>query len=104
MSTERQHGFASAATSSERVPQAVSTEERDLVYAVLGKDRKGTAEFVARYTHSVYGYVKQRLAPRSDFVDNLVQDVFVAALQRTPRLPRFGVPARLARSDSAPQG
>jgi len=57
------------------------TEDRDLVAAVLRKDRKATAEFVARYADPVYAYVKQRLAPRSDLVDDLVQEIFLAALQ-----------------------
>lgn len=57
------------------------TDDRDLVAAVLRKDRKATAAFVARYADPVYAYVKQRLAPRTDLVDDLVQEVFLAALQ-----------------------
>ena len=55
--------------------------ERDLVFAaaILDKDRKATAEFVGRYTDSIYSYVRHRLIPRSDLVDDLVQDVFLAA-------------------------
>lgn len=56
-------------------------DEGALVAAVVRKDRKATAEFVARYADSVYGYVRHRLAPRSDLVDDLVQDVFLAALE-----------------------
>ena len=84
MTTEGQQRLAPVSTPSEQVPAALSKDERDLVDAVRGKDRKATAEFVARYTDSVYGYVRQRLAPRSDLVDNLVQDVFVAALRGLP--------------------
>jgi RNA polymerase sigma-70 factor (ECF subfamily) len=55
-------------------------EERELVAAVLRRDRKAAARFVADYTDSVYAYVRHRLAPRADLVDDLVQDVFLAAL------------------------
>ena len=57
-----------------------SEEERELVAAILRKDRKATARFVAEYTDRVYGYVRHRLAPRADLVDDVVQDVFLAAL------------------------
>jgi RNA polymerase sigma-70 factor, ECF subfamily len=57
-----------------------SVAERELVAGVLRKDRKATARFVAEYTDGVYAYVRHRLAPRGDLVDDLVQDVFLAAL------------------------
>jgi len=53
--------------------------DQDLVAEVLRKDRKATAEFVARYANHVYGYVRRRLIPRADFVDDLVQEIFIAA-------------------------
>ena len=56
--------------------------ERILLDAVLKKDRKATAEFVSRYADPVYGYVSQRLAPRADLVEDLVQEVFLVALQK----------------------
>ena len=55
-------------------------QERELVTAILRKDRKATARFVAEYADAVYGYVRHRLAPRADLVDDIVQDVFLAAL------------------------
>jgi len=55
------------------------SEERELVAALLQKDRKATAAFVSRYADSVYAFVRARLAPRFDAVDDLVQDVFLAA-------------------------
>jgi RNA polymerase sigma-70 factor (ECF subfamily) len=70
---------ASPAPASEAI-HAVPSDDRQLVAAVLRKDRKATAEFVSRYSDAVYGYVKHRLAPRGDLVDDLVQDVFLAAL------------------------
>jgi DNA-binding GntR family transcriptional regulator len=41
-------------------------QERELVAAILQKDRKATARFVAEYADAVYGYVRHRLAPRAD--------------------------------------
>jgi RNA polymerase sigma-70 factor (ECF subfamily) len=63
----------------------VPAGEMELVQAILNADRKAAAQFVARYTDAVYGYVRHRLAPRLDLVDDLVQDVFVAALTGLPR-------------------
>ena len=60
-------------------------QERDLIAAVLRKDRKATALFVDRYADRLYGYVRQRLAPRSELADDVVQDVFVAALRGLDR-------------------
>lgn len=67
-----------------RVPQGdqLASEERILLDAVLRKDRKATAEFVSRYADPIYGYVSQRLAPRADLVEDLVQEVFLVALQK----------------------
>ena len=67
-----------------RLPPPVVLEssgnEQQLVAAILRKDRKATARFVADYADCVYGYVRHRLAPRADLVDDVVQDVFLAAL------------------------
>jgi len=53
--------------------------DRELVAEVLRKDRKATAEFVARCADGVYEYVRRRLAPRVDLVSDIVQDTFLAA-------------------------
>lgn len=60
-------------------------EERALVADVLRKDRKATATFVARYADPLYAYVRQRLVPRTELADDIVQDVFVAALRGLDR-------------------
>lgn len=63
-------------------PQAANARalsDQELVAEVLRKDRKATAEFVARCADHVYGYVKQRLVPHVDLVGDLVQEVFLAA-------------------------
>ncbi len=56
-----------------------------LVAAVLQKDRKATAEFVNTYTDAVYSFIRRRLNPRQDLVDDLVQDVFIAAWENLGR-------------------
>jgi RNA polymerase sigma-70 factor, ECF subfamily len=56
-------------------------DERRLVAAVLARDRKAAAQFVAAHIDAVYAYARHRLIPRGDLVDDVVQDVFVAALQ-----------------------
>lgn len=58
----------------------VSENEQRLVAAVLQGNRKATAEFVAQYADSIYSYVRHRLTPRQDLVDDVVQEVFLAAL------------------------
>ena len=58
-----------------------SSDERSLIAAVLEKDRKATAELVARYADPVYNYVARRLAPRGDLAEDVVHEVFIVALQ-----------------------
>ena len=63
-------------------PQAFNDANSDdalLVAAVLNKDRKATAEFVSRYADELHSYVRSRLAPQYDHVDDLVQEIFLAA-------------------------
>ncbi len=50
-----------------------------LVGEVLQKDRKATAEFIERYADCVYSYVRRRLMPQAETVEDLVQEVFLAA-------------------------
>src|SRR5215467_7690212 len=59
--------------------KATESTDSELVTQILRKDRKATAEFVARYTDQVYRYVRRRLIPRTDLVDDLVQEIFLAA-------------------------
>jgi RNA polymerase sigma-70 factor (ECF subfamily) len=58
---------------------APESSDAQLVLEVLRKDRKATAEFVNRHADHVYGYVRRRLIPHTEFVDDLVQEVFLAA-------------------------
>ena len=58
----------------------ITADEQQLVAAILRRDRKATAEFVSRHADSIYAYVWHRLAPRADLVEDVVQEVFLAAL------------------------
>ena len=63
-------------------PQTINSradEDAALVLAVLRKDRKATAEFVDRYSGHICGYVRSRLAPRYEQVEDLVQEILLAA-------------------------
>lgn len=66
------------------VESDAQAEDRKLAAAILRKDRKATAEFVAKYADPIYRYVRSRLIPRMDLVDDLVQDVFLAAWESLP--------------------
>jgi RNA polymerase sigma factor (sigma-70 family) len=66
------------------VRAAAVADERELVAAILRRDRKATAEFVARYTDPIYLYIRSRLIPHLDLVDDLVQEVFLAAWESLP--------------------
>lgn len=59
---------------------AAEAGERELIASVLRNDRKAAARLVAAHIDAVYGYARSRLAPRADLVDDIVQDVFLAAL------------------------
>jgi RNA polymerase sigma-70 factor, ECF subfamily len=56
-------------------------QDMRLVAQVLGKDRKVTAEFVGQYADCVYSYVRRRVMPRAEAVEDLVQETFLAAWQ-----------------------
>lgn len=55
--------------------------------AVLRKDRKASARFVAAHIDAVYGYARHCLTPREDLVDDVVQQVFLAALSGLAGFP-----------------
>ena len=50
-----------------------------LVAAILLRDRKATARLVELHADAVHRYVWRRLNPKVDLVDDLVQEVFIAA-------------------------
>ncbi|MEZ5352920.1 MAG: sigma-70 family RNA polymerase sigma factor [Bryobacteraceae bacterium] len=63
-------------------PGSALASEAALVAGVRAKDRKATAEFVDRFAGPVEHYLKARLWPRADLVDDLAQEVFLAAWER----------------------
>lgn len=65
---------------SNAAPQAPDAGERALIAAILRRDRKAAARFVADYSDAVYAFARRRLAPRADLIDDVVQEVFLAAL------------------------
>lgn len=60
-------------------PQSGGTDDIALVAAILRKDRKATAAFVSLHADAVYGYLRHRLSPQADLVEDLMQEVFLAA-------------------------
>jgi len=48
---------------------------------MLARDRKAAAEFVQRFSDPLVGYVRSRLQPRWEEVDDIVQDTFLTALR-----------------------
>jgi RNA polymerase sigma-70 factor (ECF subfamily) len=60
---------------------ATAEDDKRLVAGVLLKDRKVTAEFVDRYADCLYGYILRRVGPQTEAIDDLVQEVFLAAWQ-----------------------
>jgi RNA polymerase sigma factor (sigma-70 family) len=70
-------GAQAAGTTPETITAA---QERRLVDAVLQRDRKAAAELVAAHADTIYSYVRHRMAPRVERVEDVVHDVFLAAL------------------------
>jgi RNA polymerase sigma-70 factor, ECF subfamily len=66
------------------MPSGVETtveEEHRLVEEVLHKDRKATARFVGLCADWVYAFVRHRVQPRDELVDDLMQEIVIAAWQ-----------------------
>jgi RNA polymerase sigma-70 factor (ECF subfamily) len=61
-----------------------SRDERQLIQGVLTKERKATALFVDLCTDWIYGFVHRRLMPRSEQVEDMMQDILFAAWQSLP--------------------
>src|SRR5437879_8879467 len=65
-------------------PEAATADEQQLVAEVLAKDRKATADFVARCADWLYSFIRHRLAPRTEMVEDLMQETLLAAWQGLP--------------------
>jgi RNA polymerase sigma-70 factor (ECF subfamily) len=59
--------------------------DRRLISEVLAKDRKATAEFVAHCADWIYPFVRRRLVPRADLIEDVTQEIVFAAWQALPR-------------------
>jgi RNA polymerase sigma-70 factor (ECF subfamily) len=73
------HQLRQQASGPSQVSNQLLDDDAALVTAVLKKDRKASAEFVGRFADGIYSYVRSRLAPRYDQVEDLVQETFLAA-------------------------
>jgi RNA polymerase sigma-70 factor (ECF subfamily) len=71
---------AGGSQSSNRPRATPGDDERELVASVLRKDRKAAARLVADHIDAIYAYARHRLMPRAELADDVVQDVFLAAL------------------------
>jgi RNA polymerase sigma-70 factor, ECF subfamily len=60
------------------------TEDWRLVAGVLAKDRKVTAEFVAQCADWIYPFVRRRLVPRAELVEDLIQEILFVAWESLP--------------------
>lgn len=68
------------------MPASVTPAEQEqrLVAGVLRKDRKATAEFVSFCADSIYSFVRRRLLPRAELVEDMMQEILLAAWQGLP--------------------
>ena len=64
--------------------EPAESREAQLVSAVLRKDRKATAEFVSLCSDWIYPFVRYRLLPRTDVVEDLLQEVLISAWKNLP--------------------
>lgn len=58
--------------------------EGRLIADVLAKDRKATAEFVSLCTDWLFPFMRRRLVPRDELVEDLMQETLFAAWQALP--------------------
>jgi RNA polymerase sigma-70 factor, ECF subfamily len=64
--------------------EPAESREAQLVSAVLRKDRKATAEFVSLCSDWIYPFVRYRLLPRTEVVEDLMQEVLISAWRNLP--------------------
>lgn len=60
-------------------PSVLHEGDASLVRRIQAGDRKAIADFVADHGDAIFGYIQFRLAPRTEQVDDVFQDVFLAA-------------------------
>ena len=59
--------------------ERIHQSDWELAAAILSRDRKATARLVELHSDAVHRYVWRRLTPKVEMVNDIVQDVFVAA-------------------------
>ncbi len=64
--------------------EPAKSHDAQLVSAVLRKDRKATAEFVSCCSDWIYPFVRRRLMPRMEMVEDLMQEILISAWQNLP--------------------
>src|SRR5215471_21637166 len=64
--------------------ESAESREAQLVSAVLRKDRKATAEFVSLCSDWIFPFVRYRLLPRMDIVEDLMQEILISAWKNLP--------------------
>ena len=62
----------------------IETGDHRLVAGVLAKDRKATAEFVSVCADWIHPFVRHRLVPRAELVEDMMQEIVLAAWQALP--------------------
>jgi RNA polymerase sigma-70 factor (ECF subfamily) len=65
-------------------PQSQFPNDLSLAQAVLRRDRKATAELIGKYSDPLARYLQSRLLPRTDLVDDFLQETLLAAWQGLP--------------------
>jgi RNA polymerase sigma-70 factor (ECF subfamily) len=61
-----------------------ASEQRRLIHGVLAKERKATAEFVELCSDWIYGFVRWHLPSGSEVVEDVMQEILLAAWQALP--------------------
>jgi RNA polymerase sigma factor (sigma-70 family) len=67
------------------VPPQVFSSDLALAAAVQARDRKATAQLVELHSEAIHRYVWKRLTPKTEMVDDIVQEVFLAAWRGLPQ-------------------
>jgi RNA polymerase sigma-70 factor (ECF subfamily) len=77
LNLSHQQALPSTATAAEVSPSYA--DDLELAEAILARDRKATARLIELHSDAVHRYVWKRLTPRIDMVEDIVQEVFLAA-------------------------
>ena len=84
------HELRQQASGPREVNSQSLNDDSVLVTAVMKRDRKASAEFVARFADRIYTYIRSRLVPRYEHAEDLVQETFLAAWENLSRYESSG--------------